>query len=154
MPPRKTTKREIEDAEKVTWRSATVDVKPLKKKARKILPVPTAEELAAKPIKPKPMPIIRTASRMLYDAKLDLHGLTEAGAHHLLMEFVQREIKRGGRKLLVITGKGIGKAGILRSNVPRWLDVAPIDRYISSIETAPDALGGEGAYLVKLKKPR
>jgi dsDNA-specific endonuclease/ATPase MutS2 len=155
MTPDKKNKRAVDDTEIVTWRSATVDVKPLKKKVRKVLPVPTAEELAKKPIKPKPMPIVRAAARSQYDAKLDLHGLTETGAHNLLMEFVRQEIRRGSRKLLVITGKGSsGKTGVLKANMPRWLDVAPIDRYIGSIDEAPAVLGGEGAFLVKLKKPR
>lgn len=136
-----------------TWQRATSDVRPLKKK--RILPkTVTPEELRKKPIKPKAGFVVRASARSLYDAKLDLHGLTEAGAHQLLMEFVYKQAKRGARKLLIITGKGSGKAGVLRANVPRWLDVEPLCNSISSVEPAPDQLGPDGAFLIRLKKPR
>lgn len=137
------------------WHQAVGDVKPLRKRTlapRKL----SDEELARKPIKPKAEPAPpRAPARAAYDAKIDLHGLTESGAYPLLMDFVERERRRGARSLLVITGKGSGKsAGVLRANVPRWLDVEPIARYISAIELAPANLGGDGALLVRLKKPK
>lgn len=97
---------------------------------------------------------MRAPARSQYDAKIDLHGMTEAGAYPILMDFVQRECQRGAQRLLIITGKGSGKSGVLRANVPRWLDVETIARYITAIELAPTNLGGDGAFIVRLKKPR
>ena len=136
------------------WYAAIGDVKPLRKK--RTAPVKlSAEELARKPIKPKVEAAPpRAPARSAYDAKIDLHGLTESGAYPLLMDFVMREYKRGARSLLVITGRGTGNAGVLRTNVPRWLDVEPVASYITAIELAPANLGGDGALLVRLKKPK
>lgn len=138
----------------VVWEAATSDVKPLKKK--RILPPQklAPDERSKKPIKAKPEIAARASSRSAYDAKLDLHGMTEAGAHPVLMDFVDRQRKRGAQRLLIITGKGAGKAGVLKANVPRWLDVETIARYISAIELAPTNLGGDGAFIVRLKKPK
>ena len=142
-------RREISEGEHVSWVVAVQDVRPLKGKKRILKPIdPTLLKL--KPIKAK-TPILRVAAKSLYDGKLDLHGLTEAGAHRLLIEFMQNEIKRQSKKLLVITGKG---SLALQSGVPRWLDVEPIASAVRTVEFAPANLGGDGAYLVTLKAKR
>lgn len=136
------------------WEANIGDVKPLKKKRtlppRKL----SSEELAKKPIKPKAGALPRAPARSAYDAKIDLHGMTEAGAYTILMDFVVQQRKRGAQRLLVITGKGSGKSGILKANVPRWLDVEPVASYVTAIELAPTNLGGDGAFIVRLKKPK
>lgn len=136
------------------WNSLVSDVKPLKKK--RTLPPERLQpnERSTKPIKAKPEIAVRASARSQYDAKIDLHGMTESGAHPILIDFVRRQRARGAQRLLVITGKGSGKSGVLRANVPRWLDVEPIASYITAIELAPRNLGGDGAYIVRLKKPR
>lgn len=152
----------LPDAERVVWHTATHDVKPLPKKRRLPPPILSAEELAKKPIKAKPVTATVRSGVRAYDAKLDLHGLTEAGAHALLMEFVRQQQARGARQLLIITGKGAGKgagkdgskSSVLRVNVPRWLETEAVMRFISSVQPAPPQLGGEGALIVRLKKPR
>ncbi len=40
------------------------------------------------------------------DARLDLHGYTQAQAHDVLLRFLHATQSRGGRVALVITGKG------------------------------------------------
>ena len=54
--------------------------------------------------------------RMQVEARLDLHGLTQAEAHRALDAFVAASYDIGRRCVLVITGKGQGKqeGGVLR----------------------------------------
>ncbi len=141
--------RDLSDHDRVNWAVAMQDVRPLKGKKRIIRPIDPLL-LKLKPIKAK-TPVLRVATKSLYDGKLDLHGLTEAGAHQLLIQFMQNEIARQSKKLLIITGKG---SLALHSGVPRWLDVEPIASAVRSVELAPQNLGGDGAYLVTLKAKR
>ena len=57
------------------------------------------------------------------EARLDLHGLTQAEAHRELVDFVEASYRGGRRCVLVITGRGLGPdgPGVLKSAVPRWL---------------------------------
>lgn len=142
-------KRDLSDTERVNWTVAMQDVRPLKGKKRILKPVDPLL-LKLKPIKAK-TPVLRVAAKSLYDGKLDLHGLTEAGAHRLLIQFMQNEIAHGSKKLLIITGKG---SMALQAGVPRWLDVEPVASRIRTVEFAPANLGGDGAYLVTLKAKR
>src|SRR5207253_5656065 len=56
------------------------------------------------------------------DGRLDLHGLTQAEAHHALLRFLRGGQERGARIVLVITGKGdgSGERGVLKRQVPMW----------------------------------
>lgn len=143
-----------DNGEDAVWESATNDVAPLKKK--RVLPPDRLApgERSKKPIKAHAEISVRAPARSAYDAKIDLHGMTEAGAHPILMDFVRNQQQRGAQRLLIITGRGSGNSGVLKANVPRWLDVESIARYITSIELAPTNLGGDGAFIVRLKKPR
>lgn len=86
------------------------------------------------------------------DAKLDLHGMTEAQAHAALLRFVDRQIKSAGRMLLIVTGKGKDGAGVLRTNVPRWLEASPFAERIQAIRPAALHHGGAGALYVMVRK--
>jgi len=91
------------------------------------------------------------------DARIDLHGMTQAEAHRALDEAVLNSRARGRRCLLVITGKGSvssGKGGVLRQMVPRWLNQAPLRAAILAIETAQPRDGGGGAIYVLLRRVR
>lgn len=94
--------------------------------------------------------------QMPIEGKIDLHGRTQAEAHDALQHFVERAFKAGKRQLLVITGKGMtqSKSGILKTNVPRWLNEAPMRRLILAISQARPEHGGEGALYVLLKRPK
>lgn len=145
--------RELTDSDKHSWSLALQDVKPLKGKRRMPPPPISVEELRRKPIKAK-TPVLRVAARSIYDGKLDLHGMTEAGAYQTLILFLKAELARGAKKLLIITGKGSGLSGVLRTQVPRWLDVEPFASALRSVEVAPPNLGGDGAYLITVKAKR
>lgn len=102
----------------------------------------------------------RTAQRMRrgqlpIEARIDLHGLTEAEAHRTLASFLIGSQKAGRRCVLVVTGKGLrpdGGTGVLRTNVPRWLNAPPNRGRILAFSHAQPKDGGEGALYVLLKR--
>lgn len=99
--------------------------------------------------------------KMEIDARLDLHGLTSEKAHKQVHAFLQKHHAKGSRCLLVITGKGKrftpeepARPGVLQGLLPSWLghdDIAPM---ILAFDHAPPALGGQGAWLILLKRKR
>jgi DNA-nicking Smr family endonuclease len=140
---------------------------------------PTPEKQAAKkaapppppPPKPKPVPELavgrladmdkRLAERLRrgqlpIEGKLDLHGLTQEEAHDQLGGFIAVSQKQGRRCILVVTGKGMWRegAGILRENVPRWLNERPNRARVLAIAQAQPQHGGSGALYVLLKRLR
>lgn len=108
----------------------------------------------------------RTAQRMRrgqlpIEARLDLHGLTEADAHGALASFLFGAQAAGRRCVLVVTGKGArvgadgpARTGVLRRNVPHWLNQPPNRARILAFSHAQPKDGGEGALYVLLRRPR
>lgn len=90
------------------------------------------------------------------EGKLDLHGLTQEEAHDQLGGFIAISQKQGRRCILVVTGKGMWRegAGILRENVPRWLNERPNRARVLAIAQAQPQHGGTGALYVLLKRLR
>lgn len=95
------------------------------------------------------------------EAKLDLHGMTVAAAHSALTAFILSAQAKGKRLVLVITGKGrpakdIGpipaRQGVLRQQVPHWLDLAPLNSVVLQVSEAHQRHGGSGAYYVYLRR--
>ena len=65
--------------------------------------------------------------------------------------------KKNIRCVLVITGKKIGKngaEGVLRREVPKWLNISPLRQMIIMTSWAQNKDGGDGALYVLLKKRR
>ncbi len=114
----------------------------------------------------------RTAERlrrgaMEPDARLDLHGFTEATAHGALITFLRTAQMRGHKLVLVVTGKG-GKPpdphapfdlelnarsrGVLKSVVPRWLREPGLAGIVADQREAHRKHGGAGALYVYLRK--
>ncbi len=103
----------------------------------------------------------RTAQRLkrgqlAIEATLDLHKHTLAQAREALDAFLALAQDRGARCVLVITGKGrAGEAGgVLRANVPRWLNQPPNRARVLAIAEAQPKHGGQGALYVLLKRKR
>jgi DNA-nicking Smr family endonuclease len=103
----------------------------------------------------------RTAERLrrgqiALDGRLDLHGMTQAAAHDALHDFLLGASERGQRCVLVITGKGRAgeEAGVLRRQVPHWLNMQPLRGRIVAIAEAQPRHGGAGALYVLLKRKR
>jgi DNA-nicking Smr family endonuclease len=92
---------------------------------------------------------------MEIDATIDLHGLTQPVAHAALLRFIVGSADLGRRCLLVITGKGNREgSGILRAEVPRWLNEPGIRGLILAFTHAQPKHGGTGALYVLLKRRR
>ncbi|MCW5719411.1 MAG: Smr/MutS family protein [Bauldia sp.] len=103
----------------------------------------------------------RTTSRVArgtigLDGRLDLHGFTQDEAYRRLVVFLTEVQRRGGRMVLVITGKGsdTGRAerGILRRVVPQWLGSAAFRPLVSAYDDAHRLHGGGGALYVRIRK--
>ena len=97
------------------------------------------------------------------DAKLDLHGMTEAAAYRALGKFLIGARQRGNRLILVVTGKGNPRKeestswmasphGVLKQMVPRWLKEPELAALIASTKPAHVRHGGGGALYVYLRK--
>ncbi|MES2473773.1 MAG: Smr/MutS family protein [Pseudomonadota bacterium] len=97
------------------------------------------------------------------DAKLDLHGMTEAAAYRALSRFLVGAQQRGNRLILVVTGKGnprkeesaswmVSPHGVLKQMVPRWLKEPELAPMIASTKAAHVRHGGDGALYVYLRK--
>lgn len=104
--------------------------------------------------------------KMMIEARLDLHGLTQDKAYKTLLPFVEQSYQQGLRMILVVTGKGTPKGkmpdrawyepepGILRRMFPEWLERAPLNKRILKYAPAQRKDGGDGAYYVLLKRKR
>ena len=131
-PPRR--KRGLSEEERALWESVAKQVKPLRKRHRRLKPTMAdaeavnhaAPKAAASPKsvapvrivappKPSPPPLAPigrrershlSRGRKEIDARLDLHGMTQMRAHRALFGFLQRAHHDGLTFVLVITGKG------------------------------------------------
>jgi DNA-nicking Smr family endonuclease len=93
------------------------------------------------------------------DARLDLHGMTQTRAHRALSGFLQRAHSEGLTFVLVITGKGRATAaeserGVLRRQVPQWLNLPEFRNLVVGFEEAHIGHGGEGALYVRIRRSR
>ncbi|HWI27419.1 MAG TPA: Smr/MutS family protein [Stellaceae bacterium] len=89
------------------------------------------------------------------EGRLDLHGMTREEAHRALQSFLARAQEAGKRCVLVITGKGGGeRGGVLRAEVPRWLDEGPNRGRVLAKAAAQPRDGGAGALYVLLRRKR
>jgi DNA-nicking Smr family endonuclease len=86
------------------------------------------------------------------EARLDLHGMTQAEAHRVLAGFVSLARAAGRRCLLVITGHGRASGGVLKAAVPRWLGEPELRHHVLAIAVARPGDGGTGALYVLLRR--
>jgi DNA-nicking Smr family endonuclease len=107
------------------------------------------------------------AGKAEVDARIDLHGLDQRAAYLRLRGFLASAHARGDRLVLVITGKGVGGAldrlgelaggqrrGVLRRNLPGWLEGPEFREMVSSFTQAGARHGGAGALYVQLRRGR
>jgi len=139
-------------------------------KKLKLSPPKPAYQSAGKPGKPPATGIEPRLKRRLgrgqvdIDGTLDLHGMRQAEAYGALNRFIQARARRGERTVLVITGKGLKKLGsdaaiiiergVLRAMLPIWLSEPGLAPLVSGWDAAAQGHGGEGAFYVRLKRPR
>jgi DNA-nicking Smr family endonuclease len=110
--------------------------------------------------------------QMPIEAKLDLHGMTQTGAHAAVSRFIAAQQAAARRCVLIVTGKG-GKSGdlfapksgpkkftfstergVLRAALPRWLNEPALRAHIVAVSPARPEHGGAGAVYVLLKRKR
>jgi DNA-nicking Smr family endonuclease len=144
--------------------------------------VDAATPVAAKPAAPaRPLPLAKTPrpakpqtpplaplgrrersqlsrGRKEIEARLDLHGMTQTRAHLALSGFLQRAHSNGLTFVLVITGKGKmgaeAERGVLRRQVPQWLNLPEFRTLVVGFEEAHIGHGGEGALYVRIRRSR
>jgi len=97
--------------------------------------------------------------RIEIDARLDLHGMTQARAHSALLHFLRRASGDGLRFVLVVTGKGSttgsdSERGVLRRQVPEWLSLPEFRTLVIGFEQAHIGHGGAGALYVRVRRGR
>jgi DNA-nicking Smr family endonuclease len=188
-PPHSRRHRALTEDERTLWHSVAKTTVPLKRgrrasktvepgeevlpaKARVIAPVATVSEpskLPKKAMKPAAPPALApigrrdkarlSRGRQEIDARIDLHGMTQARAHRALLAFLQRAHADGATFVLVITGKGrIGgeerEQGVLRRQVPHWLALPEFRTIVVGYEQANVGHGGEGALYVRVRRAR
>ena len=88
------------------------------------------------------------------EGSIDLHGMTTAQAHPALDRFLASSMASGKRCVSVVTGKGYRGEGILRAEVPRWLNQSPNRERVLSFSYGTPNQGGTGALIVMLKRMR
>ena len=140
-------------------RSASVYKKPAGKPLSPV-PVSPPRPAAPPPLAPLGRKLKQRIARGTHaiDGRLDLHGLTQAEAHGALLHFLTSRQARGGRVVLVITGKGarggdpFGERGVLKRMVPLWLGLPEFRPLVIGFEIAAIGHGGEGALYVTLRK--
>jgi DNA-nicking Smr family endonuclease len=130
---------------------------------RAAVPAPKPAPRPAPKSAPSVEPLDRKLKRRLargtveIDARLDLHGKTQAQAHSALLRFLHRAQGDGARFVLVITGKGMrddgGERGVLKRQVPLWLKLPEFRACVVGFEDAHTGHGGEGALYVRIRKP-
>jgi DNA-nicking Smr family endonuclease len=97
------------------------------------------------------------------DRRIDLHGMTQSEAHHALARFLRSAQRGGARLVLVITGKGARNAasadadtfaerGVLKRQVPLWLESAELRPLVVGFESAGIGHGGQGALYVRVRR--
>ena len=185
-PPSPRRKRALSEEERALWEGVAKEIKPLRKKPRSGKteaasaevetaaaakaamppnPLPSAKiPQATKPIVPPLAPLGRRERAQLsrgrkdIDARLDLHGMTQARAHRALFGFLQRAHSDGLTFVLVITGKGRAGAdpdrGVLRRQVPQWLALPEFRALVVGFEEAHVGHGGEGALYVRIRRSK
>ncbi len=179
-------RRGLRDDERELWGLVTRAIKPLKRiKPRAVkeavasepskpvksvkAPKPPTKETPtpARPAAPPLAPLGRRLKQKLgrgsepIDARIDLHGLTQAEAHDALAGFLRRAQARGARVVLVITGKGarndedpFAGRGVLKRQVPLWLGGAELRPFVVGFEDAGRGHGGQGALYVRVRRGR
>jgi DNA-nicking Smr family endonuclease len=94
------------------------------------------------------------------EARLDLHGMTQAEAHRALAGFLARSHAAGTRVVLIVTGKGTRQGadgsptGVLRRTVPRWLAEPALRPLVLATASALPRDGGDGALYLLLRRAR
>ncbi|HMN50437.1 MAG TPA: Smr/MutS family protein [Xanthobacteraceae bacterium] len=179
-------KRGLSGEDRSLWEEIAKSIKPLPGRRTKIGDEPEALSVedqtrkgAYKPprplvrVEPKapPQPPLAPIDRRLkqrlsrgsaeIDARLDLHGHTQAEAKTRLHRFLETAQARGHALVLVITGKGkrdsdgwSSEGGVLKRQVPLWLSLPEFRPLVVGFEQSAQQHGGAGALYVRVRRRR
>jgi DNA-nicking Smr family endonuclease len=167
--------RGLSDDERVLWSTVTRSIAPLKgrrlvkeagavagvkPKTGTVSPAAPAKATPQRSALPALAPMDRRTKQRLargvteIGGRLDLHGLTQAEAHAALARFLHGAQARDVKVVLVITGKGGEGRGVLRRQVPLWLEGAEFRSLVVGFDGAGTGHGGEGALYVRVRRGR
>jgi DNA-nicking Smr family endonuclease len=182
-------RRSLSDEERTLWKNVARSIKPLRKITEAFEPPSEAppklsppakprgksagvvSPIAAPPKSPPLAPLDRRLKQRVargrepIEARLDLHGMTQAEAHSELLRFLRHAQADGVRTVLVVTGKGSGggrpreydpdrERGVLRRQVPMWLALPEFRLLVVGFDAAHVGHGGQGALYVRLRRSR
>lgn len=96
------------------------------------------------------------------EAVLDLHGKREDDAFEKVEDFIVQNFAGGKRCVVIVTGKGglhqtddvYMPRGVLKKQVPQWLNMPRIRSMILVFKNPSERLGGGGALYILLKRNR
>jgi len=184
---RNETRREaLSREDRALWGEVTKSIAPLRARSESSQPVDNVEETPRTPRRASPprpsapppklapkAPVLATIDRRTkqrlsrgtteIDARLDLHGMTQAAARTRLESFLKSAQARGHGLVLVITGKGRPASrdthseeerGVLRRQVPQWLSLPDLRPLVVGFTEATIGHGGTGALYVRVRKAR
>lgn len=178
-------RRSLSEEEEALWRGFARSITPLARarpsaeptgpaenaeRAPAPLPAPRSEPQSIKKA-PALAPLGRRLKQRVargrepIEARLDLHGLTQAEAHTALLRFLRRAQADGVKIALVVTGKGSARGeanaasaaserGVLKRIVPAWLSLPEFRPFVLGFEDASAGHGGAGALYVRLRRAR
>ncbi|WP_172327740.1 Smr/MutS family protein [Mangrovicoccus sp. HB161399] len=125
---------------------------------------PISEAIARAPVKMDRKAFGRMKKgKLVPEARIDLHGMTQDQAHPALTRFISESYMRQMRLVLVITGKGKERdepgpmpipRGVLKHQVPHWLNTGALKLMVLQVAEAHLKHGGTGAYYVYLRRHR
>ena len=178
--------RRLSDRERALWAQVTRALTPLQRRPSAVDPPPPPDQCGEPPKPPRagpaavaprrPVPVVAEAKAapvprldrrfkqrlarglIAIDARIDLHGLTQAEAFAQLTAFLRRARHEGARTVLVITGKGAPRdleepaRGVLRRQVPLWLSTSGLREGVIAFAPAHAEHGGAGALYVRLRR--
>jgi DNA-nicking Smr family endonuclease len=110
---------------------------------------PTPRALPA--LKPLPRREAARVRKLPIEAVLDLHGLTKLEAYERVGSFLCAQVAGGVRHVLIITGKGRQGEGVLRQNLPHWLNEPALRRLVAGFVAGRPEKGGDGVMHVLLR---
>jgi DNA-nicking Smr family endonuclease len=174
-------RRLLSREERALWTMVTREIAPLRPEAPtgdddgiphqaertdtpSVVPAPSVVAKREAHFEPAPASLDRRLKQRLargrveIDSRIDLHGLTQAQAHHALAGFLRSASTQGAQVVLVITGKGgaagDNERGVLRRQVPHWLTSKELRGFVVGFAPAHIAHGGDGALYVQIRRSR